>query len=611
LLEKPTPANVGEVVADARADDLLDHDPHLLGDVEEPPLGAVLERGGPEDRGVDLGDGVHERREPVLLRTLVREEEALVLAGEGRPRAVLQEARAAHDDGAFLEVVERDGEPLDDLGRELAVLEDLDDVRVLAADLVDLEVLPVDDVLEVVVRDEVDDAVRRDVPGLRDPDVLERLGVLLRLADDLHGEEEPAALSSHLPVARRGADDPPRQLEEVGDLDVVLGDADELELVGQETAHERGAQVELDRPREVPVVQRGVLEPGEGLRDVGEGRPLVLERLDEEARAAVLDPALDARPDLPGRDVRRGDHEDLLGHLQEGVEVPARHRPVLVRRLLRAGRPAPAPGEAREEPLGLLDAAVAEEVEHPPRDRHVAGPVDLAEEVDDDPPVSGVGLRRPSPLLGPAEGGGELPLQEELPEELGERVEEPPLLLQERALVGRRERGAVVDLQAPDLFALHPDRRRLDPRGGAGVARLVDRRSDDEPHERLVRVLPADRQDADDLAEEILQGRFRAAADRVDPIEAVELLGPLLQLLEQRSTGSGHRILQGRPRRRRRSYTGSGLRARTGFGAHPGEPLPFHPESRGSPAKGSPGSGNDQAQPRSLQAFATRETAMT
>ena len=132
-----------KVPPDARADDLLDHDPHLLVDVEETALGAVLDRVGAEDRGVDLGNGVHERRETLLLRTLVREEEALVLAGERGPDAVLEEARAADDDRPLLEVVEGDGQTLQDLRGEVAVLEDLDDVRVLSPHLVDLEVLAV------------------------------------------------------------------------------------------------------------------------------------------------------------------------------------------------------------------------------------------------------------------------------------------------------------------------------------------------------------------------------------------------------------------------------------------------------------------------------------
>ncbi len=276
-------------------------------------------------------------------------------------------------------------------------------MRILATDLVDLEVLAVDDVLEVVVGDEVDDAIRGDVPGSRDPDVPERLRVFLGPADDLDREEEAAALSADLSVARGRTDDPLRQLLKIGDRDEVLRDADELDLVGEEPPDKRGTQVELNRTGELAVVERRVAEASESLRELGKRRPLVLERLDEESGPAVLDPALDAAADLGRPDVSRCQAEDLLGDLQEVVEAPARHRPVLVGRLLGSCRPRPAPREAREETLRLLDAAHAEEVQHSAGDRHVSGPVDLAEEVDDDPPVARLRRERDANLFGVAE----------------------------------------------------------------------------------------------------------------------------------------------------------------------------------------------------------------
>ena len=173
--------------------------------VEQPALGAILERVGPEHGRVDLGDRVQERREAIRLRPPVREEQALVLPGKGGPDAVLEQARAAHDERPVPEVVEREGEALHDLGREVRVLEDLDHVRVLAPHLVDLEVLAVVEVVELVVLDEVEDSVRRDVPGLRDPDLAERVRELRRLADDLSGEEESGGLAAHAAVAPAAA----------------------------------------------------------------------------------------------------------------------------------------------------------------------------------------------------------------------------------------------------------------------------------------------------------------------------------------------------------------------------------------------------------------------
>jgi len=73
---------------------------------EQAALGAVLDRVGAEHRGVDLGDGVHQRREALAFGAPVGQEQALVLAREGRTLAVLEQARGAHDERALGEVVE-------------------------------------------------------------------------------------------------------------------------------------------------------------------------------------------------------------------------------------------------------------------------------------------------------------------------------------------------------------------------------------------------------------------------------------------------------------------------------------------------------------------------
>ncbi len=91
---------------------------HLLVEVEEAALGPVLDGVGAEDGGVDLGHGVEQGVEPLLLVALVGQEEALVLPGEGGPQAVLEEARAADDERHVAEVVQGDRQALDDLGRE-------------------------------------------------------------------------------------------------------------------------------------------------------------------------------------------------------------------------------------------------------------------------------------------------------------------------------------------------------------------------------------------------------------------------------------------------------------------------------------------------------------
>ena len=124
----------------------------------------------------------------------VREEEALVLAGERGAEAVLEEARAAHDDRPALEVVEHVGEPAQDVRREEGVLEELDDVRVVEPHPVGVDVLAAVDVLEVVVVDEVEDAVRRDVPAAGQADL---------------AEQSPCTRASARRSARRGRARPP------------------------------------------------------------------------------------------------------------------------------------------------------------------------------------------------------------------------------------------------------------------------------------------------------------------------------------------------------------------------------------------------------------------
>ena len=125
--------------------------------------------------------------------------------------------------------------------------------------------------------------------------------------------------------------------------------------------------------------------------------------------------------------------------LTSRVDAPPLQGPVLASGLL--GPAAPARREARQQVLGLGDAVPAEVVDHPARDPHQQVLVGLAQEVDDDPPVPArrcrQALDRPLPALDPVQ---QLAVQEELPEALGDRVDELPLLLQERPLVRGRHR---------------------------------------------------------------------------------------------------------------------------------------------------------------------------
>ena len=530
VVERHAGAGRHPVLADPLADDLLHEDAHLLVDVDQVALGAVLERVGTEDRGVDLGDRVHQRLDPRRLRPLVAEEQALVLAGEGRAGAVLEQAGAADDDRRLAEVVEREREPLGEDRREGGVLEQLHEVRVLLPHLLDLHVLAAEHVLEVVVVDEGVDAVGGDVPGLGDLDLLQQRARLGRVLDDLLGEEQAGALAAQLAVAARRHDDLADQAVEVVDVHRVLAGVDEVELVGEEAPGERGAQPLADRAREVRLVHVGVAVPLQRLGDLRERRVLVLQRGDEEARLLLLDPAREAGEDLRLAEVLAGDAERRLVEV-EPAHLLARQRPVDVGRVVSLARHA-AGGELQQL-ARLLHAGPAEVVDHLPRDPGEEPRVGAAEELEHDPPLALLGGRAAGERRLPAvERRAQPPLHQRLREPLGDGVDQLPLLLEERPLVGARHLLAVRDLDGADRLPLHDDLRRLRPDGVHVVRRLDHAVVDHDPRLADRGVLPARGQDGDDAAADLLDPEVAPGKQLVHAVEAVQLLRPLLQRAE-------------------------------------------------------------------------------
>jgi len=141
---------------------------------------------------------------PLALCADVGEEEALVLAREGGTQAVLEEARAADDDGPAVEVVEHVRQPAQDVRREERALEELDDVRVVQPHAIGVHVLPAVDVLEVVVMDEVEDAVGGDVPAPGEPDVASISLYSGERATIREARKSPAAFPPRRPWLRGG-----------------------------------------------------------------------------------------------------------------------------------------------------------------------------------------------------------------------------------------------------------------------------------------------------------------------------------------------------------------------------------------------------------------------
>jgi hypothetical protein len=107
-------------------------------------LTAVLDGIGVEDRGIDLGNGVLELGESLDGGPAVGDEQAPVLAREGVPDAVLEQAGRAHHERPLAHRLEHVAQALADGRRQRAGLEQALDERELLAHLLDRLVLDVD-----------------------------------------------------------------------------------------------------------------------------------------------------------------------------------------------------------------------------------------------------------------------------------------------------------------------------------------------------------------------------------------------------------------------------------------------------------------------------------
>ncbi len=508
-----------EVVPDARADDLLDHDPHLLADVEEPTLRPVFDRVGPEDGGVDLRDRVHEGLEPLLLRALIREEEAAVLARERVAEAVLEEARAADDERPVLELVEHDRERLNDLGREARVLESLYHVRVFEADLVDVLVFLLAHLVHVVVAEEAEQDVGGDVPApgrLDRPQQVVRLGGFL---DDLPREKETRAFSAELAAALRRVDRAVEKLEEILHVDVALRDSYVVELAREEPADERDDDARLRSVRQPHAVEPDVAVLPERVDHLGEGE-VAARHAGEKLELVVEEPFPYVGEEPIVGVMLRCDAEDLaaplVGDLDGGAPAGPVHEPgglVIDGRLGRAG--------AVAQPLRFLDAAPAEEIEHSLAhgDEEVA--VGLPQDVENDLPVAPALVR---PQRGKVlDGLLDLPVKYEDPETIGDGPQEPRFVREEGPVVGGRHLLRVVDADLARLFPLHEDVRPLGPRRFLEAPGRVRFGADVDPRAADLGVLPSRRHRVDDRPDRRVHVDAGPLEDLLDPVEALEL----------------------------------------------------------------------------------------
>ncbi len=534
-----------EVAADLRADHFLDHDAHLLVEIKQAAFGAVLDGVRAERARIDLGDRVAHRGQPVALAAAVREEQALVLPREGRPDSVLQQAGASDDERLVADVVESDGQALHDLLRQLRVLERLDDVRVFLPDLLDLEILAVVDVLQVVVVEERQQAVRRDVPRLRHLEAADGVGVLLRPPHDVVREQEAGALAPQLAARAGRRDHALHDVAEVVHVQIVLRRVDVLEVVGQEAAHERHAQPDQHGTGQLLVRDSHALKPLEGVGDLGERRALVLDGLHEEPAPVVLHPLLDDVHDLVVSQVAGRDAKGRVRHAHQRVAPGPLEGAVFVRHL-------PVPlvrAEVFEQVLRLVDAGPHEVVDHPARDARQQVRVGAAQEIDDHAPVAAVvGRRLLDGVLPVPHQAAEPPLGQELAQAHADVIEQPALFLEERSLVGLREVRFVKDLDRARRLAHHEDRRAQHPRRFGAVSRLIDARLDGDLGPAGVGVLPARRDDVDQIPAHLVRRTLGVRRTVQHLVETDKFLGPLEQQGHQVEravvlAGHGYRLL--------------------------------------------------------------------
>ena len=311
-------------------------------------------------------------------------------------------------------------------------------------------------------------------------------------------------------------------------VEVLLRDVHELELVGEEAPHERGAQAHLGGGREVPLLDPAVAEALERVGQLRERRVHALERVLEEGGLVLLDPALDAVEDLVLRQVPPGDAEGGVRRLRVRGPGGPRLRPVVVDALLVAGARAGTVERSRR-------SASSTPFQHrwliilrpEPREQRAVG---LAQEVEHHPPLRG-GRARPAV---DRQHALQAPARDEVADALGDRVEELALLREEGPLVRARA--------SPPCSRPRPARRsRPAPRAsdaslnGEGVEarRLVDPVARGRCARRT-RPGTASRRECVRITSPRTSssGRLLAAEELVDPVEAVQLLGPLLQVVE-------------------------------------------------------------------------------
>ncbi len=122
---------------------------------------------------------------------------------------------------------------------------------------------------------------------------------------------------------------------------------------------------------------------------------------------------------------------------------------------------------------------------------------------------------------------------EKVPKAVGDGGNQFPFFFQERAEIRGGHFTHVENFHLAHEPIFDDDVRRLRPRGGFKLRRGVSTAVELQPRCTDVRVLPARRDGAHDLFENLVRGGDEVAQQLFDPVQTVEFLGALLQRPQQ------------------------------------------------------------------------------
>ena len=145
-------------------------------------------------------------------------------------------------------------------------------------------------------------------------------------------------------------------------------------------------------------------------------------------------------------------------------------------------------------------------------------------------------------------------------EALGERIDQPDLFGEEGPDVGRRHLAGVVDPQRAHDLALHDDVRLEQPRRLDEVGRGEGALAVNDAGLTCIDVLERGRDEGEDLREDGVQLAVGLVENLLHLVDAVELLDPLLQRMQDSLAGASG-IAHGAERLLDRSFRRRGCRA--------------------------------------------------